>query len=55
VDQSRSKSGSRLVANETRYGGDVNVKQLVDFLKGKNIKFHKYFNPFYVLLIREGA
>ena len=35
VDKVRSKPGRYLYANETRYGGEVNVKQMVYFLKGK--------------------
>ena len=35
VDQKRSSLGWSLVANETRYGGDVRVKKMLEFLKGE--------------------
>jgi len=37
VDKVKSKPGRYLYANETRYGGEVSVKQMVYFLKGKII------------------
>ena len=35
VDQNRSSLGWSLVANETRYGGSVLVKKMLEFLKGE--------------------